>query len=540
MTRDDNVLLNDVYFNAYNTNSPLTPLTPISKLFAPFEAIGVHSGVPTRTTPTLTPTTLKNIEQSIMGLTSDNQINLPYQAGFVPPPFPLEELSQDREASQESFSSTSNASWAVSGSGHGYGADDVDSKSSTSTLDPPLSTNSSSNARGASGQRYGAVTGATGRPSSAIGVDATVGGGGGGGGGAGGVAVGAASVAAPASASGGRTRRNVGGRRPHKPSNLSPEEEEKRRIRRERNKQAAARCRRRREDHTNELVDETDQLEKQNQQLHQEVQSLKQEVQQLERIMDSHRDQPCQLRNRRTGTTGAAAGAGGGNSNAVPAVPPGEQQPPPVVLPAAGGNGGLASNPATLLLPLIKTEPEEDLADIPQHHQQPQDDQQDAYIARGAPPMKKIKIPPNQSDSLETPTPTTVFPPHSLLSPGLTGVKLSGGAASNNGSGTGRRPDRPRSLLIGTAAGMLNSNGHSALAGSGAGGVAAAAAAAAAVAAVGGGLSTPSNGLFNFDSLMEGGTGLTPIAAPISFPPNRNPLELITPTSTDSSKLCSL
>lgn len=33
MTRDDNVLLNDVYFNAYNMNhQPLTPLTPISKI----------------------------------------------------------------------------------------------------------------------------------------------------------------------------------------------------------------------------------------------------------------------------------------------------------------------------------------------------------------------------------------------------------------------------------------------------------------------------------------------------------------------------
>ncbi|XP_049529572.1 transcription factor kayak isoform X2 [Anopheles darlingi] len=509
MTRDDNVLLNDVYFNAYNTNSPLTPLTPISKLFAPFEAIGVHSGVPTRTTPTLTPTTLKNIEQSIMGLTSDNQINLPYQAGFVPPPFPLEELSQDRDASQESFSSASNASWAVSGSGHGYGADDVDSKSSTSTLDPPPSTSSSTQA----GQRYGAGgTSATGgRPSSAVGGGSVEAAGGTGG-----------PVAATGTGTGSRTRRNVGGRRPHKPSNLSPEEEEKRRIRRERNKQAAARCRRRREDHTNELVDETDQLEKQNQQLHQEVQSLKQEVQQLERIMDSHRDQPCQLRNRRAATGGTS------NTAIAPAVPSGEQQP---VLP---GNGGLASNPATILLPLIKTEPEEDLADIPQHHQQPQDDQQYAYIARGAPPMKKIKIPPNQSDSLETPTPTTVFPPHSLLSPGLTGAKLSGGAGNGlGGGGAGRRPDRPRSLLIGTVAatagGILNSNGHSALPGG-----------AVAAAAAGGGLSTPSNGLFNFDSLMEGGTGLTPIAAPISFPPNRNPLELITPTSTDSSKLCSL
>lgn len=54
------------------------------------------------------------------------------------------------------------------------------------------------------------------------------------------------------------------------------------------------------------------------------------------------------------------------------------------------------------------------------------------------------------------------------------------------------------------------------------------------------GISTPSSGLFNFDSLMDGGTGLTPVAAPISLQSNRGPLDLITPTSTEPSKLCSL
>lgn len=56
-------------------------------------------------------------------------------------------------------------------------------------------------------------------------------------------------------------------------------------------------------------------------------------------------------------------------------------------------------------------------------------------------------------------------------------------------------------------------------------------------------ISTPSNGvMFNFDSLMDGGTGLTPVAQPIL--PNcstqmKSPLDLATPTS-EPSKLCSL
>uniref|UniRef100_A0A182NXA3 BZIP domain-containing protein n=1 Tax=Anopheles dirus TaxID=7168 RepID=A0A182NXA3_9DIPT len=205
--------------------------------FASFDGIGVHSGVPTRTTPTLTPTTLKNInEQTFMEASNDAQMNLPYQAGFVPPPYPIEDQSQDGGVSQESISSNSNGSWHVSGS-HGYTADDLDSKSSASLEQHPASTRDRRAA-------FAAANASSAKSEMGL-MDAV-----------GSFAVGSG-VATPSagtnsySVSGGR--RNVGGRRPHKPSNLTPEEEEKRRIRRERNKQAAARCRRRREDHTNEL-----------------------------------------------------------------------------------------------------------------------------------------------------------------------------------------------------------------------------------------------------------------------------------------------
>lgn len=53
--------------------------------FTNFE--GVHTGVPTRTTPTLTPTTLRNIEQTFIELTSETERAEPHQneAGFEPP-----------------------------------------------------------------------------------------------------------------------------------------------------------------------------------------------------------------------------------------------------------------------------------------------------------------------------------------------------------------------------------------------------------------------------------------------------------------------
>lgn len=45
---------------------------------------GLNSGVPTRTTPTLTPTTLRNIEQTFIELQSETESH-ENEAGFVPP-----------------------------------------------------------------------------------------------------------------------------------------------------------------------------------------------------------------------------------------------------------------------------------------------------------------------------------------------------------------------------------------------------------------------------------------------------------------------
>lgn len=58
-------------------------------------------------------------------------------------------------------------------------------------------------------------------------------------------------------------------------------------------------------------------------------------------------------------------------------------------------------------------------------------------------------------------------------------------------------------------------------------------------------ITTPSTGvcsMFNFDSLMDGGTGLTPVSQPLMptcSTQNKNPMDLVTPTS-EPSKLVSL
>lgn len=54
-------------------------------------------------------------------------------------------------------------------------------------------------------------------------------------------------------------------------------------------------------------------------------------------------------------------------------------------------------------------------------------------------------------------------------------------------------------------------------------------------------ITTPSSGMFNFDSLMEGGTGLTPVnpLIPCSTQ-NRNPMEMLQTPTSEPSKLVSL
>jgi fos-like antigen, invertebrate len=115
-----------------------------------------------------------------------------------------------------------------------------------------------------------------------------------------------------------------------------------------------------------------------------------------------------------------------------------------------------------------------------------------------------------QEFDLCTPTPTTPYMPQ-LLTPTLTSKS--------------QKPNRPSFLPV-----PANLKPSDLIAGKNVSEIAGVA------------VNTPSTGMFNFDSLMDGGTGLTPVTTlvPCSTQ-NRNPLDMLqTPTSESSKNLCSL
>ncbi|KAB7506949.1 Transforming protein v-Fos/v-Fox [Armadillidium nasatum] len=209
---------------------------------------GVQSGVPTRTTPTLTPTTLKNIEQ-LFEVPSVQPPEVHFnQAGFVPPPVQITSanntyVSVDSRAWGGGVTTLTQPSLSVSPA-----PSRPPSSSSSITISPsPSPMPALSLPLSASQQHTNTIT--------------------------------------TTSATGRRT----GGRRPARDEKLSPEEEERRLLRRERNKQAAARCRKRRLDQTNRLQSETDHLEEKKESLQQEIQLLQQEREELEFLLAAHK-----------------------------------------------------------------------------------------------------------------------------------------------------------------------------------------------------------------------------------------------------------
>ncbi|XP_044744394.1 transcription factor kayak isoform X2 [Coccinella septempunctata] len=197
------------------------------KMFIAFE--GLNSGVPTRTTPTLTPTTLRNIEQTFIELQSKPESH-ENEAGFVPPL--VQAIGNNQYVSVNDIDIYSNNKspnlWHSSLS--------QSSSDSNTRSTPPLviqKVNQSSNLSGGS-------------------------------------------------------RRNMGGRKPTKDVSLSPEDEERRKIRRERNKAAAARCRKRRVDHTNRLIAETEELQAKKASLQKEYDEYLSMKRELEFLLENH------------------------------------------------------------------------------------------------------------------------------------------------------------------------------------------------------------------------------------------------------------
>ena len=205
----------------------LTPLTNSSDLVLPaFSSVeSLNSGL-TRTTPTLTPTTLRNIEETFMafdrGLVAP-PVSHQHQAGFVTPQVAAGggSFAAAAEPHQLYHHRRAGASPAPAACGQ------LPSQSPS----PP--------------------------------ADLT-----------------------PRAVPQGHHR---GGRRPKDDDELSPEEEQRRRVRRERNKQAAARCRRRRLDLTNTLQIETEELEDERSSLEREIQMLTAQKEELNFLLEAHR-----------------------------------------------------------------------------------------------------------------------------------------------------------------------------------------------------------------------------------------------------------
>lgn len=428
--------------------------------------LSVISGAPTRTTSTLTPTTLRNIEQTFQDLTNDLSQSAPYQAGFVPPlPAPITNqdqyivppyqqsqamipsfLTEEANNSIESLetSSMSDSSW------HTPPPMMEDTKGSTSGKGRPRTNYASSSASNQSNEK---------------------------------------------------PRRNVGGRKPNKPSNISPEEEEKRRVRRERNKQAAARCRRRREDHTHELQKQVDDMEDKKRQLTAEIQQMNKMRDELCELIEEHkRSTGCIIGDRETpddvkpnvnGKIDNILATFTSTSSTTMSI----QRPASFANSLSNNNNNNTMNANSKLSLKIKAEPLDLYDDEP-------------------PTKRRCEMLSGQEYDITTPT--TPYMPQ-LNTPTFIPNKQS----------PINKPNRPSSLNVPAnlkPSEALQRKNVTDLAGIN--------------------VCTPSTGMFNFESLMEGGTGLTPVSNPLipCSTQNRNPLEMLhTPTSgSEPSKLVSL
>lgn len=437
----------------------------------------IQSG-PTRTTATLTPTTLRNIEQTFLEVpeATSGQQQIPHQAGFVPPFIPFQPIVQQQQPQQQQHQQLPAQSQLMSviqmenvhntNSSHSFGNDDQDDEDEEEMAytanqavnrslaavmdDDSMGSDSYSNASWPS-EKTGTSTPPPVLNNSGEGTSAV------------------------------KTPARRGGRRPNKASNLSPEEQEKRCLRRERNKLAAARCRKRRVDHTNELTGEVDGLEKKKQMLQNDIKNLQLKKEELEFLLEAHRDH-CRLF---------------GRSSSPPDVKPQLQQQ------------------MLALAEKIKSEPM-DHYDAPTPPAAINTDSSSCSSVGGGANGGMMIGGANSGDNL-------------LLNNNPLMSSASKGTSAPRPVGLMMKPNRPSSLAVPftltpsqTLAGVRSSDFS------------------------GIPISTPSTGIFNFDSLMDGGTGLTPVAGPLvptstgsMATHQRNPMELVTPTS-EPSKLVSL
>ncbi|CAG0883332.1 unnamed protein product [Darwinula stevensoni] len=261
--REETILIH----SSYQTETEQTTSHVITGVaFEVVSGNGLNSGVPTQTTPTLTPTTLRNIEQSLTGALLELQ-NLPEpsphssQAGFVPPPVQPASQTLSKTAGGDSVITTLDSkSWQggstliVKSEPTCRPSPSITPISSSSCSSPPPTMAPMQNSKASK-----------------------------------------------------NTPRKTGGRKPTRNEKLTPEEEARRHMRRERNKQAAARCRKRRLDHTNALLKETEGLEDKKMCLQNEIKLLQSQKEELEFLLQAHRSN-CKLLRRNARCNADASG----------------------------------------------------------------------------------------------------------------------------------------------------------------------------------------------------------------------------------------
>ncbi|KQS52069.1 transcription factor kayak isoform X2 [Drosophila erecta] len=357
--------------------------------------------------------------------------------------------------------------------------------------------------------------------------------------------------------------RRGGGRRPNRSTNMTPEEEQKRAVRRERNKQAAARCRKRRVDQTNELTEEVEQLEKRGDAMRKEIEALTNSKSELEYLLIAHRSTCQKIRsdmlsvntcNGLIAPTGLlSAGSNGSGASSHHNHNSNDSSNGTITgMDATLNSTGRSNSPLDLkpsaniesLMLHIKDEPLDSTIDSGSSLDQ-----------NGPPPSKRVTLPPMStmphmstlmtptgasSGSLQTPITSTAPVAFGSAFPVTTNgssincITINSISNNNMNSPTlnalNKVPkERPNTLAFQRPMAQM----HLTLPNNKAGGP---------TQIQGVPIQTPSTGTFNFDSLMDGGTGLTPVSGPLvpnSSSTNKHPLELPTPTA-EPSKLVSL
>ncbi|KRF78642.1 uncharacterized protein Dvir_GJ10642, isoform C [Drosophila virilis] len=559
------------------TTTATTATTARNLILVTFD--GMQSA-PTLTTPTLTPTTLRTIEETIYELTTEPQI-VPFQAGFKPPPLTsLGAITNNNTVTPTTAAAAAAATLAVvnanpinanpqfdllglnCNSVRGSDTEDSNGSWNDGQLNDDQSTTDTSSAAtdSTSYQNGGHMLG----NGSNGGVNNFT------------VALAAVNNAGRASgqaggnsttSNSGTPARRGGGRRPNKAANMSPEEEEKRRIRRERNKLAAARCRKRRVDQTNELTEEVDALIKKGEDMKKEIENLNATKNQLEYVLQAHRPTCQKVRNDLLSvvtcngliapttllSAGSCTGTGSqhsnnnnnnssnnnnsnssnnnnNNSNSNDSSSGGTITGFDATLNSTG-----RSNSPLDLKPVLTDE------QLLQHiKNEPQDvglDSSSSLDQDGPPPAKRCFALPNiaaLTASLTTPTDPgscSLNTPITSTAPNIF-ANFGGDLNSPTLNALNKLPKaRPNTLNVQQlqrpfVVQQLGNDGNKAPP----------------TQIQGVPIQTPSTGTFNFDSLMDGGTGLTPVSGPLvptCSSQNKHPLELPTPTS-EPSKLVSL